>query len=59
MNEQKILKKQLRTLVNDLGLRCVYCFTEIWRSESDDINVFNAKGKNTVVENWTYLFAGN
>ena len=32
---------QLRTLVHDLGPNCIFCFTEIWLCEFDDINVFN------------------
>ena len=43
LSVQSILskKEQLRTLVHDLGPNCIFCFTEIWLCEFDDINVFN------------------
>ena len=43
LNVQSILskKEQLRTLVHDLGTNCIFCFTETWLCEFDDINVFN------------------
>ena len=43
LNVQSILskKEQLRTLVHDLGPNCIFCFTETWLCEFDDINVFN------------------
>ena len=43
LNVQSILskKEQMFTLVHDLGPKCIFCFTETWLCEFDDINVFN------------------
>ena len=48
LSRQSLVKKkhQLKSLINDLGRKCIYCFTETWFAENDHEKVYNPDKEN-------------